>query len=210
MASIVIDLQKELMDPNASLLSALNKAYFIARKLKISESREFIENEIKGYPDANNLPEYREIHGVLKAFNPMRGWIYIQCPDFETEKTLSTVHLTSSIAELEASLSAGKENNTLMSPLSSVANNMLTIPMQMAVFYTRYAISAILGTVRHNLLEWALKLEENGILGENLSFTNEEISKAQKNPEISSISIIASAGSTVNIASTDNSIINKG
>lgn len=38
----------------------------------------------------------------------------------------------------------------------------------------------MLDTVRNIILEWALKLEEDGILGEGLSFSNEEKQQASK------------------------------
>ena len=37
----------------------------------------------------------------------------------------------------------------------------------------------VISTVQNSILDWTLLLEENGIEGENLSFTNAEIENAQ-------------------------------
>ena len=44
---------------------------------------------------------------------------------------------------------------------------------------SRSEIYRILSTVRNKILEWTLLLEENGIIGEGMTFTEEEKQKAQ-------------------------------
>jgi len=46
------------------------------------------------------------------------------------------------------------------------------------------AISNIIERVKNKILDWAITLEENGILGDGLSFTSEEKTKAQSEPQI--------------------------
>ena len=45
-------------------------------------------------------------------------------------------------------------------------------------------ISAILNSIRNRLIEWSLNLEEQGILGEGMTFSKEEKEKAETNPAI--------------------------
>lgn len=209
MPSIVKELQKDLLNSETNLSTALNKAYFIARRLNIPDFLTFIENEINGYTDPDKLPAYRMTHGVLKAKNPFRGWEAVQGIPSEIEPELTSVKMFWPIAEMEAVLTSDRDNNDMMIQLSSTAgNHLLSIPMPMAIFFTTYKISAAIEAVRHLLLDWALKLEENGILGEDLSFTDVELATAQRSSDISSVHITAGAGSTINIGSTDNSINN--
>ncbi len=209
MTNIVQELQQDLLNPNVKLSSTLNKAYLIARKLEIPDFRDFIEKEIKGYPDDKNIPDYRVIHGVLKGRNIFRGWEQVLNVPPEMEEELAAARLTCPISEMEAIVDTDGDNNMVHIPLASVAGSkLLGVAVPMAVFFTTYKISAILETVRHLLLEWAIALEKNGILGEGLSFSEKDMALAQSIPQVSRITVTASAGATVNIGSTDNSINN--
>lgn len=47
MASVVLELQRELSDPNIKLSAALIKTYIIARKLEIQELKSFLDKEMR-------------------------------------------------------------------------------------------------------------------------------------------------------------------
>lgn len=49
MNGIVIELEKEALDEQISVESLLRKAYLVARKLNLSEFKEWITNEQNGY-----------------------------------------------------------------------------------------------------------------------------------------------------------------
>ena len=59
MKGIVIELEKEALNEQASVESLLRKAYLVARKLKLEEFEEWINNEQNGYK--GNAPDYRMI-----------------------------------------------------------------------------------------------------------------------------------------------------
>lgn len=206
MSGIVMELQKELLDDNIKLSSSLNKAYVIARKLNIPDLLDFLNCEIRGYPDANNLPSYRITNGVLKGFNPYQGWQSLVIEDDKFAKTMSVVNLTMSIAEIE-SLVDDKDNTSQPRQVlpSSLIPKMIGegFCTQLALFFGSNVLSAVLSTVRHAMLEWTLKLEENGIVGEGLSFTDKEKEIAKASPQI--INITLGNESKVNVLSTDNS-----
>lgn len=73
MEGIVIQLEKEALDESVSIESLLRKAYLVARKLKLSDFEEWINNEQNGYK--REVSDYRMIHGEYRAWNPYRGWI---------------------------------------------------------------------------------------------------------------------------------------
>ncbi len=52
------------------------------------------------------------------------------------------------------------------------------------VQFGKNQIYRIISTVQNKILDWALLLEENGIIGEGLSFTEEEMRKAEQTPII--------------------------
>ncbi len=73
MEGIVLELEREALDENVSIEVLLRKAYLVARKLKLTDFEEWINNEQNGYEGEG--PEYRMIRGEYKALNPYRGWI---------------------------------------------------------------------------------------------------------------------------------------
>ena len=49
MSSIVLELQKDLLDKDCDILQALRKAHVIAVKLHLTEFDTWIQNELNGY-----------------------------------------------------------------------------------------------------------------------------------------------------------------
>lgn len=85
--SIVLELQKEIISSNCDIVNVLRKAHLIASKLKLTDFDQWIQYELDGYPDQQeSCPEYRNIRGSLKAFNPRLGWIPALINDNELEK----------------------------------------------------------------------------------------------------------------------------
>jgi flagellar hook-basal body complex protein FliE len=50
----------------------------------------------------------------------------------------------------------------------------ISVPLQPSLITDKTEIIGILETVRNNILNWSLELEQKGILGEGMSFSNEE------------------------------------
>ena len=55
------------------VLNIAAKAYLVAKKLKLKEFEEWLNQEQNGYK--KEIPEYRNITGEIKAWNPYHGWI---------------------------------------------------------------------------------------------------------------------------------------
>lgn len=63
MSSIVLELQANAMDENVSIQTLLRKAYAIAIKLSVEDSKQWIEAEMNGYGSRKEVPMYRRIGG---------------------------------------------------------------------------------------------------------------------------------------------------
>ena len=87
MSSIVLELQQDLLDKNCDILQVLRKAHLIASKLKLAEFDMWIHSELNGYKTKNqdDVPDYRQIHGQVKAWNPYHGWIPVILQDAKIE-----------------------------------------------------------------------------------------------------------------------------
>ncbi|MCU6761470.1 Uncharacterised protein [uncultured Roseburia sp.] len=181
---IVIELQKEALDESISIESLMRKAYLVARKLNLKDFEEWISQEQNGYKQ--EVPEYRNIGGEIKAWNPYHGWIPMVLSADITD-LVSKMPIPTSISELQDIYNSSEGtvclsiNGTLTEWFNS---NTDSIPTKYRFFSTKSELYRIMSTVRNKILDWALLLEENGIVGEGMTFTGVEKEKAQNNQVI--------------------------
>ena len=184
MSSIVIELQRDAMSQQVPITDLLRRAYVVAKKLKVREFEEWINSEMNGYGDTSSdqVPGYRNLHGTVMALNPYHGWRPIMFENNKHEKNLSTRKNSQSVSEIEHLVESTKKGETLQVAYpGSVAQELMDaigLDMQPALHISSAALVRILDTVRNIVLEWALKLEEDGILGDGLSFSEKEVATA--------------------------------
>lgn len=180
MNGIIIELEKEALDEQISVESLLRKAYLVARKLNLSEFEEWINNEQNGYK--GEVPNYRMIKGEYRAWNPYRGWIPVILTP-QMEKIMLSIPVRESVSVLSEIYVS--RNNGVQFSLNAELNDLLNKSTN--GFDTKYSFNSskseiyrILSTIRNKILEWAIILEENGIIGEGITFTDAEKKKAQE------------------------------
>ena len=101
MGSLILDLQQEVLKPDCDILNALRKAHLIATKLNLREFDSWVQNELNGYNCIHDeIPEYRDVRGVVKLHNPFHGWIPAPFEDEKEEKRLSHRKVFQSISEI--------------------------------------------------------------------------------------------------------------
>lgn len=189
MSSIVLELQRELLDENCDVLQALRKAHVISVKLRLSDFDAWIQSELNGYKcDPESIPDYRQMKGELKAKNPMRGWIPAVIAG-KGANSFSTVAMRQSLSALIEISKQTADNGyfwySYPPELSLKLCEQAGAPtyMEIAVFISTYHITEAVEQVKNCLLEWTLKLEENGIMGENMSFNEQETRSAKDIPQ---------------------------
>lgn len=187
MASSVLELQKEVLSPNCDIVNVLRKAHLTAVKLKLSDFDQWIQYELNGYTDKESCPEYRKVRGTLKYFNQYYGWYPIIIPNNEIEKIICERKISNSISEI-VSLSDSSENDILMK-LSGAECAFLDekcnalIPLNYALQVPSIAFKDIEEKVKNAILEWTLELDAEGIVGENMMFTDKEKDWATNIPQ---------------------------
>ncbi len=174
MDGIVLQLQAEAMGDSIDIEMLLRKAFLVARKLKLKEFEDWISNELNGYKE--KIPDYRIISGQIKAWNPYRGWIPVvmdeELADVASKKTINSPISTLSEAYND---SDGSVRMTIHGALTDFLNeNINGYPTEYCFMTSRAELHKIISAVRNKILEWAILLEENGIVGEGVSFTNYE------------------------------------
>jgi hypothetical protein len=200
---LIEEIQGEALDASAAVGGLLRKVKVAAAKLKLARIEQWVDHELKGYGGAE-LPGYRILKGGLRVWSEYHGWQPVG-GDPETLNWLSTVRIGESIASLEALAKGEKGGGYLatMSPdqLAIISKATNSYVARAGVDISRGAITHIIESVRTLILEWAIALENEGIMGEGLSFTSEERTKAQN----SSVAIhIASIGTFTGNLGTGN------
>lgn len=176
MSSLVEELQRDALDSMVSVSDLLRKSLVIATKLNLGEFKTWVEQELNGYADTRQVPEYRTVRGRVVAFNPARGYIPAIIPDPALAELLSIRHETSSAGAIESL--AACQGTTLV---SDFAPDVLTrlmetqrYPLIPQVEIAKTCYLGILDAVRNAILAWSLKLEADGIVGEGMSFSPKE------------------------------------
>ena len=184
MTSIVIELQRDSLGRNVPISDLLRKALVVAKKLHISEFESWVNNELNGYERGEDIPDYRQIRGKIKAWNPYQGWQPVGFEEPGKEEALSRRACGQSIAEIESLIEGKSDKSSLQMPFPSKIEQQICraieFDTQITLILPSTAIVRIVDAVRTIILNWSLKLEEDGILGEEFSFTTDEKETAHK------------------------------
>jgi hypothetical protein len=184
MESLILELQKDGMNPSIEVSSLLRKAYVVAKKLKVNDFADWLSKELNGFNSGDEIPNYRKVQGTIKAHNPFHGWVPVILQDTEMAENLSTRMINQSIPELENVIKNAKDRNidygTIRFPNDIERLLMSTFEVELVpqLLVDNSQIHKIIESVRNTVLEWALKLEEDGILGEGMTFSEKEQEKA--------------------------------
>jgi hypothetical protein len=184
MGSLVLELQNEVLDPSVSALNLLRKSLIVATKLKLQDFKKWIEFEINGYKDRQTIPEYRSVQGEIKCRSPYYGWQTIPSIFDSSTEDLKVRYLHQPISELEKLINS--PSNTLIikygAELEKAIMDCFNLDVQPTIHITKASVCRVLEAVRDTILRWTLDLEENGILGEGMTFSsNEKESATQHN-----------------------------
>lgn len=182
MASLVLQLQEAVLNKNTKLVDLLRLALVVARKLDIADFEKWLGNELDGYKKRADLPEYRILRGASRAFNMYHGWQDIGFKEAKPAEVFSTGPVFDPIAVVEE-LTLGAQNELIMSYPPDVAHNLLKQAgygwSRPSIHFSAAQFSGILDAVRNGVLDWSLKLEKSGVLGEGMTFSNDERQRAQ-------------------------------
>ncbi len=182
MGSLVLELQEDVLDNSVPVLNLLRKALVVSTKLNIKEFQTWINLELNGYKDYP-VPEYRKTRGQLRGLNPFHGWQPILTHDKRWSEIYDRVcecSIAQPISELNALVSNAE--NGLVIQLSQKIESLLieSVNAPVKIIVSSPSIQKIIESVKDIILNWALKLENDGILGEGITFSQKEKDIADK------------------------------
>ena len=181
MTGLVEEIQALAIDHNSSVSDLLRKVKLAAVKLKLDEAVEWVERELTGYTEREDVPDYRIIRGSIFSHTRFHGHVALG-GDPESIISLSTQHLYEPIASLE-SLVKNKSGGTLMIKLDERLTHRINEFNRgphhpIYIHFTSSVIVTIIDRVRNMVLDWVVGLERQGIMGEGISFSVAEKEKA--------------------------------
>ena len=154
----------------------------IAKKLNVAQFAEWIESELYGYKSNSGLPGYRILPASVEALNPYHGWQPVLFQDAKEAATFSESHVLQSISQVE---DLSRANGSIHHPFEPESTAYLMRGMNVSLPPTRRIAAAsmkgVVDAVRTEILQWCLKLENDGIMGEGLTFSQQERSMAEQN-----------------------------
>lgn len=182
MASMVKDLQKDIVSSKKSVTEILRTAKVIAAKLNLTDILGWLNHELKGYIDSAP-PEYRILHGgTLQVLNPTRGWqtvghVNTEFPIYQSIPDLENLMVSEHSGDT-SSLVLPIQNKY---PISSLGGaNHIAMNFSQQVVFASSQLRPIVETVKERVLEWCLELEKRSIVGEDFSFNEKERESATK------------------------------
>src|SRR5688500_7216002 len=176
MTSLVLELQRDALDKSVGAADLLRKALVVARKLKVTDIVEWLSDELNGYPEGKEVPQYRKLRGELKVHNPYHGWVPLVMQDAKQAELLSKRGTSQAISELDG-IANGDSTMVYVRLPREIEHRLMKgmeFPLEPAVILSKTQIHGLVDKVRNTVLEWALGLEEQGITGEGMSFSPEE------------------------------------
>lgn len=179
MTNLILDMQKDAMYSQIKVSDLLRKTLVVATKLGIEDLKEWADNELNGY-DSEPIPKYRNIVGEIKAKDPYQGWIPVIFDNPEVAEKLSNRKIGQSVSELEHLMQGSRAGESIVMPLPQNIIDKLSRGQGIVPYLTcgKAQIAGILDSVRNIILQWSLTLEKDGIIGEDVSFSEKEKSIA--------------------------------
>ena len=175
---LLSDVINELVDADGNLSSALLKTKVIAIRINNSTLTDWVNKELDGYDENDDLPEYR-IKSARVTMHYRNGNIELTKQPVpmtgmkkEVRKILEGVNLRQAVATLQSYLSA-KDGGALSFPISAelgayvqnhikktgrTAPNFFIISIEKA--FSIHAVAETLAVVRSRLLNFILELEK--------------------------------------------------
>lgn len=187
--SLVLELQALASQESTAVPELLRKALVVATKLKSTGFRRWVENELHGYE--GEVPDYRKLRAQLMAKNPYHGLIPFVIPNDKMMDMICNVEVRDPVGSL-TDLMENPRSDTgyLHFPMPPGAELELmkiqdtAAPLQPIRRVARNQVASVLDEIRSVVLEWSLKLEAEGILGEGMTFSKDEVNRAAVNKSI--------------------------
>lgn len=211
---LILEIQAASIDESTSSASLLAKAKIAASKLGLKGTVDWVESEINGYNCLyDELPDYRKAHGALHLKNPYHGLIPYIIKDETAEELITRTPIVQSVGEIESLIKSKASDGIFQYTLSNKARGILIdwqeksqgFALEPVLLLNDASLTRVVQKTRSLVLDWALKLEEQGIMGEDMTFSNEEKKRAvpvTQNVFAQNIGVIGNVSDSASVLNT--------
>jgi len=170
------------LDTKIPLSDTLRKALLVASKSNLNDFRKWIKNELDGYADISELPDYRFITVELKAQNPYHGLIPFVLSSQKINDFLNRYPMVEPISSYETCISENSRPYFFLSISADLEANLIGIqnsfaPLPPKIIGSSNKMHSIVNGARNRLIDMLLELERQGINVEGIMFTEEKTKK---------------------------------
>lgn len=177
--TLVHDLKRKALDQNIPVSHLLRVAYTIAIKLNLKDFEQWLDNELNGYRNADDLPDYRFVTGFMRYYNPYHGWQDVIIGYKWLTDALEHLPVVDKISEVEKLVESKEEIYRQLPSEIAISFARKNYGMRVLIFLGKQQLHGIVDSVRTKILYWTLTLEQKGILGEEMNFNEIECNAAQ-------------------------------
>ncbi len=177
--SLVLELQAEAVNGSIAVDAILRKALVVARKLRLSEFESWVNLEMNGY-SGTEVPGYRVIQGELVARRQNGELIPFFVGESKAHRDMTNWCERGPIGVIQSAVEGALAKTSEYLVIDFPQDILLlimkdTFPSWVPVLrLNKLTYVRILDSVRNAILDWSLRLEKDGILGEGMSFTQRE------------------------------------
>ncbi|WP_184542234.1 hypothetical protein [Mucilaginibacter sp. FT3.2] len=171
---LISDIINELIDLQKPLEGALLKTKVLASRINNTELLEWVNGELNGFTDIDNLPDYRKSSGEIIGTYINGSWKYSAQPislshlDKSIISTIKEINVVDSISSLSRFIDKGLKNLTfsinaetqrlIEFSIKKIGNPFFQI-LEVHRMTTPLLLSNIISIVRSKLLEFMLAIE---------------------------------------------------
>ena len=180
MPALIPELIAMASDPTVATSNLLRRALVTAHRLQLPAWVVWLEHELDGYGPDDVIPSYRHVQGevMVDDYHGLKGVVF---PSAEIAARWQLCTFDTPLEEIEGWCAEGDDIHMQYSPRESdalrAALGTKCTPLRR---FTLSSMKRIMGAVRNQVLNWALELEMEGILGAGMSFTQKEQQQAQQ------------------------------
>lgn len=175
MAGLVEELQADALDESVHIMALMRKAKAVSVKLNAPSISAWIDNELQGYRSNEDIPNYRDIRGILVCYDDMHGHIPLAIDDPYILETVTARKISQPLGRL---CEHAANNDRVVLPFPAKLAEMLlagmNVRMAPGLQIEPSSLKNIIYGVRDKVLQFALELESQGIHGEGMGFSKEE------------------------------------
>ena len=175
MNNLISDLQKDIIN-GADVLQILRKALILSKQLNLDEFTKLINNELNGYDESDDLPEYRILECTLMGDTDLKRYIPTEVEGLpeESNELLHTIYLYESIPKIIDLINSKypfimktldyRIQKPILDSNTDLVRIYRTCPM--------HNLKSVISNVKNIILEWCIDLDN-----ENSYHYNDKINK---------------------------------